>query len=415
MAKPIQKLAGTLASAELWVIAPAVLLTFLTPAALPAVLLLGLLFWLIRRIATGSFTIRTPLDISILLLALLLPLNLWVSPLPATTLIPLLRLLTGILLFYAIVNAARTASRLRLLVYAASLASLLLALFALVSVKWSAASLFFIPAAIYNRFILLVSDTVQHNVMAGSLVILLPISMGILLFAWNELRLAHRLLLAVATSIVFLILGLTQSRGAILALGVILLLLIALRWRWGWATIPLALAAVAATVAYLGIDRVLTLVASGVSLEGLQGRLEVWSRALYIIQDFPLTGIGMGMFGTVADNLYPFFLNAPGSVPHAHNLFLQVAVDLGIPGLIVWLSILVMVIVMCLQLFSYGRRRSDHWTMGLAAGLLASQAGLIVHGLLDSATWGAVRAAPIPWAIWGLAATAWIHSRRRSA
>ncbi len=58
-----------------------------------------------------------------------------------------------------------------------------------------------------------------------------------------------------------------------------------------------------------------------------------------MLQDFPFTGIGMGTFTQVADRLYPFFLYAPGTVEHAHNLFLQVGVDLGLPGLIAWLAI----------------------------------------------------------------------------
>ena len=69
------------------------------------------------------------------------------------------------------------------------------------------------------------------------------------------------------------------------------------------------------------------------TLGSLEGRIEVWSRAISMIQDFLFTGIGRGSFGPLADTLYPFFLAAPGTGPHAHNLFLQVAVDLGILGL----------------------------------------------------------------------------------
>ena len=53
----------------------------------------------------------------------------------------------------------------------------------------------------------------------------------------------------------------------------------------------------------------------------LPGRLEIWQRAIYVIQDFPFTGIGMGTFGPVAQTLYPFFgTNANALVPHAHNI-----------------------------------------------------------------------------------------------
>ena len=285
----------------------------------------------------------------------------------------------------------------------------------MVSVEWTQQKLLFIPEALYDRFILLVKDTIHRNVMAGFLVILFPITLGVLFFAWKEIRGWNRFLLLTTSIIVFGILILTQSRGAILALGAALMILIALRWRHGWLTIPISLLAVGGMIILWGPNRLIDVIGSGVSLEGLDGRLEVWSRAIYIIQDFPITGIGMGMFTNVADNLYPFFLNAPGSVTHAHNLFLQVAVDLGIPGLITWLATLGIMLTISFQLHRIGSLREDQWAAGLGAGLLCSQLALIIHGLLDSVTWGAVRPVPIVWAIWGLTSAAWIFYRRRLA
>jgi hypothetical protein len=43
---------------------------------------------------------------------------------------------------------------------------------------------------------------------------------------------------------------------------------------------------------------------------------------------------------------------------------------------------------------------------GLGAGLLASQAALLLHGSLDAVTWGMVRSAPLVWLAWGVAAAA---------
>jgi putative inorganic carbon (HCO3(-)) transporter len=313
------------------------------------------------------------------------------------------------------VNWTRTHSRLRWMVACTILASFFLALFATISVEWTQQKLLFIPASLYDRFILLVKDTVQRNVMAGNLVILFPVTLGLLLFAWKELRGWNRLLLTIVAGTVCGILILTQSRGALIALGVILILLIALRWKWGWIIMPISFAAVGGMIALWGADKFLEVLSSGVSLQGLQGRLEVWSRAIYMIQDFPFTGVGLGLFGDVADTLYPFFLNAPGSVPHAHNLFLQIAVDVGIPGLIAWLSILFIMLTLSWQLHRFGRLRGDNWTAGLGAGLLCSQLALIVHGLLDAVTWGTVRPTPILWAAWGLICAAWIYNQKRQS
>jgi O-antigen ligase len=65
----------------------------------------------------------------------------------------------------------------------------------------------------------------------------------------------------------------------------------------------------------------------------LASRWEVWQRGVMMVRDFPYTGIGIGTYNTIAHLLYPFFIAAPDEVvPHAHNQFLQVAVDLGMPA-----------------------------------------------------------------------------------
>ncbi len=156
------------------------------------------------------------------------------------------------------------------------------------------------------------------------------------------------------------VLLLTQSRGGLLTLGVILLLLAALRWRRGWALSALVLIALIITIAVIGPGQLLEFISTDSAFTTLEGRVEIWSRAGYMVQDFPFSGIGMGSFTRVADTLYPFFLAEPGEIMHAHNLFLQIAVDLGIPGLIAWLSIWLLVIAFAWQVF----RRGAGWGPG---------------------------------------------------
>jgi hypothetical protein len=118
---------------------------------------------------------------------------------------------------------------------------------------------------------LLVNDTVHRNVMAGYLIILFPVTLGLLLFTWRELRGWNRFLLLVVASATFGILILTPSRGALLALGVVLLLIIVLRWKWGWIAIPISLDTVDGIIAFWGSNRFVEVLSSGVALEGFQG------------------------------------------------------------------------------------------------------------------------------------------------
>jgi len=142
----------------------------------------------------------------------------------------------------------------------------------------------------------------------------------------------------------------------------------------------------------------------GTSESSVLGRMEIWSKAIFMLEDYPFTGIGMGLFGPVADTLYPFTTFTANTVEHAHNLFLQIGLDLGIPGLISWLSILGINIVTAWIITLRGKRK---WHMGLGAGLLAGQLAILFHGMTDSVLWGMVRPSPMIWLIWGLVFSAY--------
>jgi putative inorganic carbon (HCO3(-)) transporter len=403
------RIANKLVSIEIWIVSAGVLISMVSTRALPWAVGIGVIFWLVRWLAWRRFSVRTPVDLGVLLLLLMIPVTLWATAIPSKTLPQVYRLVLGVIILYSIVNWTRTLSRFRLLMNFVILSGFFLALFATISVEWTTEKLPFIPSILYERFLLLVKDTVHRNVMAGNLILFLPVFLGLLLFDWKQLKKWMRLLLLLVACTVFGVLLLTQSRGALIALSVVLFALIILRWKRGWIIIPVACVALGGIIYFMGLDRLVDVLSSGVSLEGLEGRLEVLSRTIFIIQDFPFTGVGIGLFGDVVDVLYPLFLASPGTVPHAHNLFLQVAVDLGLPGLIAWGSILMVVIFSSWRIYRYGQKEANGWVAGVGAGFLCVQIALVVHGLFDSVTWGMARPAPMVWALWGLILVCGIH------
>jgi putative inorganic carbon (HCO3(-)) transporter len=392
---------------EIWIVGACIAASIAFTRLLPLAVGVAVLFWPLRRLVYGRFGRRTPLDWGVALLLLMLLVTLWATPLPEATRPDALLLCAGMLFFYAVVNWAKDAQRLRLLTLGTALMGLALTLVAIISVDWFVNKLAFIPAVFYERFNTLFADTIQPNVMAGYLVILLPPSAALLLFAWGQLKSRLRLGLVFISLVILVILFLTKSRGAWMGLAAAALLLAALRWRRGWLLLPAGLLVGIAILVVIGIGPVLDALATSGSINGVAARLEIWSRAIYMIQDFPITGSGMGIFGQLADALYPFFLVAPGSIPSAHNIYLQVAVDLGIPGLIAWLSIFGLVAGCAWGGYRRGRDLRDPWVMALGAGLLASQLAMAVHGLTDTTTWGMVRPAPLVWGLWGLAVASW--------
>jgi putative inorganic carbon (HCO3(-)) transporter len=105
-----------------------------------------------------------------------------------------------------------------------------------------------------------------------------------------------------------------------------------------------------------------------------------------MIQDFPLTGIGLNTFPIIADKLYPMVINGPDArIPHAHDIFLQTAVDLGVPGLIAF----VVLLTVAVATVALARRSTKVWQSGLVAGLGAGLLAHFIFGLTDAVTLGA--------------------------
>jgi putative inorganic carbon (HCO3(-)) transporter len=109
----------------------------------------------------------------------------------------------------------------------------------------------------------------------------------------------------------------------------------------------------------------------------------------------------MGSYHEVASLLYPFFVIPAGRGEHAHNLLLQVWVDLGTFGLVAWVSILLMTLRAAWHM--YTSTHTVSWIPALGAGVLCSNVALLIHGMVDAVTWGMIRPAPLVWLVWGIA------------
>jgi putative inorganic carbon (HCO3(-)) transporter len=121
-------------------------------------------------------------------------------------------------------------------------------------------------------------------------------------------------------------------------------------------------------------------------VSGAATRLELWSRAITAIRDFPLTGVGMNMFRRVMPVMYPVFLTLPeADVAHVHNHLLQAALDLGLPGLIAYLAIWFGAAALLIHTLRT-TTRSERWIAGgLAAGMIA----YFLFGTADTIALGA--------------------------
>lgn len=370
------------------------------------------LLWLVRWVGHGSPTRATPLDWPVLILLLMVLVGVWAAADVTRSLPEVYRILLGIVLYYAMINTLVAARHIQVVLVLLLLATVGLGMVALLSTQWGGGK-FPLPLVgpVYDRLPRLVRPFwnpagFNPNIVGGSLAMLLPIAIASLLGAqhWTV-----RLLGAAATLVGTPVLLLSQSRGGLVGFALALLAMGAVYSR------KFLLAVVVLVMVGLGlmlavgptqVGHLLLAGGGGSAVGSLDGRLELWSRALYMIQDFPFTGVGLGMFDPVLDVLYPLFSLGPGSdLFHPHNIFLAQGVVAGLPGLIAFCAILLLLIVLALQSVRVSRK-SAVWAW--AVGLLGAVVAYLGHGLFDSID-SFVKANTIVWGIFGLQVVLWLH------
>lgn len=425
LAAAVLKTAGLL---DRWhwlaLIAAAPALLFPAPARLPVLLVVPAVWgaaWLARREALPA----TPFNGALLVFYLMVLVSLWAT----YDLNVSLSKVTGLVLaagaFFAVARIGRTPRGWALALLAFLGLGGAIAAVALLGTKWFTKVALLVPVIerLPPPLIRLpgAEDGFQPNGVAGALLWVLPALLVLTPWlVWRRRWAAGWLparwvrpglsLLAVGTGLVLAVFVLTQSRGGYLALaasalaGGLATLVWQRRWRWAAAGLGLALAAGALVWGLGGSAALGALPGVGqgaASLDTLASRAELWSRALAAIQDYPFTGMGLNTFRTVVQADYPLFLLRPSfDVAHAHNEFLQAALDLGLPGLIAFLSLNGLGFVLAAEI---ARRSSAEWqrvaALALAAGLLAH----LLFGLTDAVALGA-KVGILFWLLLGLLA-----------
>ncbi|MCL5958988.1 MAG: O-antigen ligase family protein [Chloroflexi bacterium] len=402
---------------ELWLLAVASPFLLFPNRWTPLAFSLIPLTWICRRIASGRFTLRTAMDAPIVILVVMSLVGYAVSADAAMSGAKVWGMVLQAAVFYGMVNGVRTQRGILRAAGALLVATIALAVVSLVGADWSAVRLVNLPV-VYDHLPRLIqnipgsgvprtSELFNPREVGATMGLLLPLPIALLTLG-RQRRL--RLLSIAALVVGFIILLLAQSLQAFLGVAMALLLIAAWRNRWFLVALPAFLVALGAGLLVYGPQRAADTLLSPDHLLGIGVvlRLDIWSRALAMVRDMPYTGIGLNTFPLIQTNFYPGYLL--GAEPHAHNLFLQTAVDLGLPGLAGLLGLLLA--------FGFTIARAHRATtdqdrrailIGLAGGVLAYGG----NGLVDTVTLGAKPLAVL-WLGLGLAAACLIVSRRES-
>ena len=378
------------------------------------------LIWFGNRLWTGHFVPRTPYDGVIVCLLAMVLVSLYATYDVAVSLPKITGVLLGVSAFYAVVNVADTPRHLRWIVIATLMLIAAFGGVALIGTDWGrkaplleqiGASL---PALVRG---LPGADAGFHPAEVGGTltwIIFLPVAVFIGL--WSQRRSPRVAVLLIGlgglSSMLLVVLVLTQSRSAWLGFAGGAALVLWLLGRWGRVILIGAAAAGLIASVLLGRDQLwpgnFVQPAGGelgtVFNADLPDRVEIWSRAVYGIQDYAFTGMGLGTFRYVLPALYPLFTANPDvDLGHAHNEWLQAGVDLGLTGLVAFVALQGLSFALTYRAFRQPLPALIRWLM---AGVLA---GLVAHGIFGLTDAVALGAKPgvFFWLLLALTAVVW--------
>ncbi len=392
----MKRLARGVTDHAIWLVVPVLGLLLFAGAWASVGFAAALVLYACRWLAVGSPVPVTRVNVPILVLLSMTAIGLVHSPAPDLGVLTAGQVVASVTLFFVGSDQIHTRVDLRHGAAALAVLGLALAVVAPFTVAWSPDKVYAIPG-FYDASWPRLPKLTNPNIMAGALAPIVPVALGLMMLGERRWRVVGVVGVVPAT----LMLLLLQSRGALFALGVGLAIWIALYNRWFIPLIPIGLLAALYLNQSMGgpppaqffYGKIGT-PTGGTLIE----RQDMWAQAVLLIRQFPLVGIGLGAYPRVAPYVSPYSPSHPGLVaPHAHNVFLQVGLDTGIPGLAAFIVLLIAALWAAWRSYWAGIERH------LAIALLAALGVVIAHGFGDTIVWGTAKSSLVLWILLCLA------------
>ena len=129
-------------------------------------------------------------------------------------------------------------------------------------------------------------------------------------------------------------------------------------------------------------------------------RLQVWKTVIPILKDYWFTGLGLGneTLLRVSKNYYIFV--SKGSIPsHSHNLYLQLWIETGLPGILAFFAFLGTIVKKSIR--SLYQKRKDAYVNNILIAGLSALAGILAIGMAEY-VWFYPRVMLFFWAVIGI-------------
>lgn len=231
------------------------------------------------------------------------------------------------------------------------------------------------------------------NVLGEYILLVLPVAIGLM---WTRKGWLQKLVYAGISVVLFGALILTFSRGCwiglLIAAAVFITFAAGKLWGLGLVALPILPAVLPESI----INRFASI--GDMKDSSTSYRVYIWMGTLAMIRDFWLSGIGMG--AEAFKEVYPFYSYSGIVAPHSHNLFLQILVESGIGGILVFLLILVFFLKKMMVGYQLGGKGNTLST--IITAISAGVCGFLVQGMFDNCFYN-YRVLLVFWLVLGIA------------
>lgn len=213
------------------------------------------------------------------------------------------------------------------------------------------------------------------NVLGEYILLVLPVSIGLM---WTKKEFCSKVIYALLSALMFVALILTFSRGCWIGIMIAAAVFITFAAGKLWGLMLVALPALPMVLPESILNRFLSI--GDMKDSSTSYRVYIWMGCLAMVKDFWLSGIGMGQ--EAFNQVYPFYAYNSIVAPHSHNLFLQILVESGISGIIVFLIIMILFLRKVMVGYQFGGKGDSLST--LMTAITAGVCGFLVQGMFDN-------------------------------
>lgn len=165
-------------------------------------------------------------------------------------------------------------------------------------------------------------------------------------------------------SLSFALIALSGSRGGAITWVITILFLLFWRQTRVWGIVGLLILAAAVIMAPLILATTIDRFADRTNDTLLGGREALWQAAWLLIRNHPLAGVGVGNAPNAMMSYIRLFRSAWGNESAVvHNPILTIWVEIGLPGLLLYLSVLASSVWSFVREYAYCRKMDVQWLM----------------------------------------------------